>query len=148
VTSEPEAAAGRVIYAALHLLDRQLVDGHGRFCGKVDDVELEESLDSGVLYVSALWTGAGALSRRRGARRLWRFLERAHARLSSGSGQPGRIPLSRVREIGDEIEITGDGEDLAPGATQRWVREHVIGRIPGSRVGQTTEEHEGEPAST
>jgi sporulation protein YlmC with PRC-barrel domain len=147
VTSEPEAA-GRVLYAGLHLLDRQVVDGHGRFCGKVDDIELEESADTDVLYVSALWTGAGALSRRLGGQRLGPFLEKLHDRLSDSPGQPGRIPLSRVREIGDEIEITGDGEDLATSASERWVREHVIAHIPGNRVGQTTEEHEEEPAST
>jgi hypothetical protein len=33
--------AGRTLEAALHLLDRQLVDKDGRLAGKVDDLELE-----------------------------------------------------------------------------------------------------------
>jgi sporulation protein YlmC with PRC-barrel domain len=143
-----EEAAGKVVYAGLHMLDRQMVDGHGRFCGKVDDVELEESPDSGALYVTGLWSGAGSLSRRLGGHRLGHFLERAYAALSGVPGQPAFVPLSRVQEIGDDIRITGDSEDLATAATERWVREHVIGRIPGSRVGQTTEAHEGEPATS
>ena len=37
---------GRVLHAALHLLDRQMRDRHGTLCGKVDDLEL--SLVGGV----------------------------------------------------------------------------------------------------
>lgn len=32
--------AGRILEAGLHLLDRQLIDKHGRLAGKVDDVRL------------------------------------------------------------------------------------------------------------
>ena len=51
---------GRHLYAALHLLDRQLVDGDGHLCGNVDDLELTET-DEGMVYVSALVSGPGAL---------------------------------------------------------------------------------------
>jgi sporulation protein YlmC with PRC-barrel domain len=49
-------AAGRVLHAQLHLLDRQLVDqADGHFAGKVDDVELDLKADPPV--VAALICG-------------------------------------------------------------------------------------------
>ena len=43
---DPEAVAGRLLDARLHLLDRQVIDVHGEPVTAVDDVELSEmSLD-------------------------------------------------------------------------------------------------------
>ena len=50
--------AGRVLHAAVHLLDRQLRDRNKVLCGKVDDVELERG-ETGEWYVTALLTGPG-----------------------------------------------------------------------------------------
>ena len=48
---------GRVLHAALHLLDHQLRARHGELCGKVDDLEIEPT-DDGTWYVTAILTGS------------------------------------------------------------------------------------------
>jgi len=127
-------ADARVIEAGLQLLDRQLVDPHDRLCGKVDDLELEEG-DDGVLHVSAILCGPGALLRRTGFERLGGWLRRfVQSTFVGGDGDPGRIPFEHVKEIASEVRITLDQEDLATFAGERWVRDHVIARIPGSEI--------------
>lgn len=124
---------GRVLHAGLQLLDRQLVDREGVLCGKVDDLELEHSEDGRRLYVSAIVTGPGALLTRWGRRRLGGWLRRFVAVFVPGREEdPGRIPFRSVRGIGDEIVVSVDAEELASKGGERWVRDHVIGRIPGS----------------
>jgi sporulation protein YlmC with PRC-barrel domain len=122
---------GGVYYAGLHLLDRQLVDRNGLDCGKVDDLELEER--DGQVRVRALVAGPGALLQRTGRRRLGRWLQRFVARDPDGEGEPVIIPFSRVAEIGSRIVLAMDADGLATQRTERWVRDHVIGHIPGSR---------------
>ena len=55
----PKAVPGKQYDAALHLLDRQLLDPDGELVGKVDDLELSEQ--DGDLVVSAILTGPAAL---------------------------------------------------------------------------------------
>ena len=50
-------ATGRVLYASLDLLDRQLRDRDKVECGNVDDLELTRA-DDGAFYVTALLTGS------------------------------------------------------------------------------------------
>ena len=52
-------------YAALSLLDHQMVDRTGRDCGKVDDLELDLT-DDGDLVVTHLLAGPGILAERLG----------------------------------------------------------------------------------
>ena len=124
---------GRELYAGLHLLDRQLVDREGRLCGKVDDLELTET-DEGIVYVSAIVSGPGALWTRLGRRRLGAWL-RAHVSglMGSDEADPDRIPIGKVSDVGSAVRITVDQPDVASSAAEHWVRDHVIGHIPGSR---------------
>jgi sporulation protein YlmC with PRC-barrel domain len=126
--------AGRVLYAGLQLLDRQLVDRTGRLCGKVDDLELGEPDADGDRYVAAVLAGPGALLGRTGHRRLGDWLRRSVARVFADGDDPVRIPFSRVAEIGNHVTLDMDSEDVATFAAERWVRDHVIGLIPGSRI--------------
>ncbi|MGF6441295.1 divalent metal cation transporter [Paraburkholderia youngii] len=48
-------------------------------------------------------------------------------------GLVNRIPGSRVRRLGVDIEVDLDARDTPLGNWQRWLREHVVERIPGSR---------------
>jgi hypothetical protein len=123
--------AGRQMYLGLHLLDRQLVDRKRQLAGKVDDLELELR-DDGRLYVTAILAGPGALARRLGAKTFGRWRERALAVLSEGDPPATRIPLARVAGIGNHVDLIDDREDLATFATERWVLDHIISRIPGS----------------
>jgi sporulation protein YlmC with PRC-barrel domain len=126
-------AAGRVIHAGLGLLDRQLVDRTGRLCGKVDDVELSEPDEQGRLYVEAIICGPGALLTRSGHRQFGQWLRRMTRReFRTDSEDAGRVPLSRVADIGNHVTLAMDGEEVATFAVERWTRDHVICHIPGS----------------
>ena len=126
--------AGRVIHAALGLLDRQLVDRAGRLCGKVDDVELTEPDELGNVHLAAILCGPGALLTRTGHRRLGPWLRRTiRATFPDSDTDPARVPFSRVADIGNHITVAVDGEQLATHAVERWMRDHVISHIPGSR---------------
>jgi len=138
--------SGRELYAALHLLDRQLIDRDGRLCGNIDDLELT-STPEGVLYVSAIVSGPGALWRRLGRRRIGDWLRThvagvfdAGSESGSGSGSddapdpdPDRIPMSRVSDIASAVRLSASHTELATAAAEIWVRDHIIGHIPGSR---------------
>jgi hypothetical protein len=124
--------AGRVVYAGHQLLDRQLVDRAGRFCGKVDDLELEEGLD-GTLYVSAILTGAGALLKRTGHARSGNWVRRiAVVVFPSHLDDPGRLPFSRVADLGAHLTLSIDRDELSSYAGERWVADHVVAHIPGN----------------
>lgn len=125
-------AAARTMYAGLRLLDRQLVDRAGRLCGKVDDLELEASED-GTLHVTALLTGPGALLLRTGRTRLGGWLRDAFERRPDEPASYGRIPLRHVALVGSHIRLDLDSEDVSTFAVERWVRDHLIDHVPGSR---------------
>lgn len=127
-------AAGRVLHAGLQLLDRQLVDRDGRLCGKVDDLELTEPDDAGRVYVSAILSGPGALLSRTGHDRLGGWLRRlAAVAFPAERGDPVRIPFARVADIGDHVTLSMDRDEVATFAAERWVRQHVIDHLPGSK---------------
>lgn len=127
----PKSDGPRVVHAALHLLDRQLVDRDDVLCGKVDDVELTEA-DDGNVYASAILCGPGALLERTGFTRLGGWLRRFAAASYPWDGDPGRVGFEHVVDLGDHVELDVSHEELATFAGERWVRDHVIGPIPGS----------------
>jgi hypothetical protein len=128
--------SGRVLFAALHLLDRQLIDRDGRLCGNVDDLELTSTAE-GVVYVSAIVSGPGALWYRLGRRRLGRWLRAHVAGVFDGGtddgSDPDRIPIRRASDIGSAVRLSPSHTELATNAAEIWVRDHIIGHIPGSR---------------
>ena len=126
--------SGRVLHAALHLLDRQLRDRHGRLCGKIDDLELERNDDTGDLYVTAILSGPGHLLYRMGRHRVGTWLAKLTTHVErSALDDPGRIPYDRVSTIGITVDLAIDADDVATFAGERWARDHIIGHIPGSR---------------
>jgi hypothetical protein len=127
--------AGRVYHATLDLLDRQLRDRDGRLCGKVDDLEIERSADTGELFVTAIVCGPGMLLQRTGHRRLGRWLQRtAHlASVPGPSTDPAVVPIELAHGIGAVIDVAVTADDLATAGSERWVRDHIIGHIPGNR---------------
>ena len=125
--------AGRVLHAGLQLLDRQLVDRSGRLCGKVDDLELSEPDAEGNIHVVAILCGPGALATRFGCTRLGAWLGRMLEVSADGPGRTGRIPFQRVAGISNHISLSLDNEESPTFAVERWVRDHIIDHIPGSR---------------
>jgi hypothetical protein len=124
--------SGRELYAALHLLDRQLIARDGRFGGNVDDLELVETSE-GDCYVSAIISGPGALWYRLGRRRLGTWLRTRLAGSFGDSPDPDRLPVGRISDIGSAVRISAEQGDLGSAAVETWVRDHIISHIPGSR---------------
>ena len=121
-----EALAGRLLDAQLHLLDRQVIDVHGAPVTAVDDVELSEVVldedlppDTPAPVIVALLSGPVLGTRLFGGRP-------PESRLI-------RTPWSAVYEIGVAIKLAVAGEVLDVTWTERWVRDKIIGRIPGGR---------------
>ena len=121
----PTVRAGRVIDAQLQLLDRQVLDREGTPLTAVDDLELSDvpfgvDLDGvEAPVVENLLTGAVLGTRIFGGR--------------PPSSRWHRIPWSSISVLGIAIELDAHSDDFEFTWTERWVRDHIIGRIPGGR---------------
>jgi sporulation protein YlmC with PRC-barrel domain len=108
------------------ILDQQVLDGRGRHMGRVDGIVLELRPD-GSARISAIAVGGTTL--------LWR-IHRGLARWAEGrlggEGHTARIPWSRVVKIGVDVKVDGDAEHSPALHWERWVRDRIIGRIPGA----------------
>jgi hypothetical protein len=131
--SSDAASAGRRVWAALELLDRQLVDRNGRLVGKVDDVEFDLPDDpDGLPRVTALLAGLGALAKNIGGD-TGAALAAAERRLAEHRDRhPSRVDIALVTEIGSAIELDADREDLDTNRGERWTRDVIIDKIPGA----------------
>jgi sporulation protein YlmC with PRC-barrel domain len=119
------------VLLAFDLLDRQILDLDGKPVGKVDDIELGID-DDGVPYVLALLVGQQALGRRIGG---WfgRLVENVARRLEPTPDiGPIRIPYEVVARVTSAVDLSVRRELLAEPALEVWLRDHLIGRIPGA----------------
>jgi hypothetical protein len=122
---------GRHLYAALQLLDRQILDADSMLAGKVDDLEFEQS-NKGYPYVTTILSGLGALGPRLGGR-LGRWFTAVHRRLHPDPEPgPARISFGVVKRIDNHVELTVRREDLENQELEAWVRDHVIAHVPGA----------------
>jgi hypothetical protein len=122
--------------AGLCLVDRQIVDAHGRLAGKVDDLELEvdDADPEEPPTVVAVLSGPGALASRLGGR-LGRWLESVHRRLHPAGladAAPARLDFRHVSEVGDHVSTSLPREVLETHRGEAWAREHVVEHIPGA----------------
>jgi hypothetical protein len=124
--------ARQVIDAGLNLLDRQIIDRDGMMAGNVDDLELTVQPGGGPPIITAILAGPGALARRLGPRS-GRWLESVHSRLHP-SEQPGpaRISFGVVKRVAAHVEVTVSRGDLDVSRFEKWIREHIIVKIPGA----------------
>ncbi|KRC59677.1 MULTISPECIES: hypothetical protein [unclassified Nocardioides] len=93
--------------AALHLLDRQVVDSEGRMVCKVDDLELTVG-DGGELVPTGLLVGLPALLPRFG-RRIGAELTRTHARIFEAQAHrtsPDVVDIDLVEEVDSEVRLS------------------------------------------
>ncbi|MEY2832362.1 MAG: hypothetical protein RLZZ574_1620 [Cyanobacteriota bacterium] len=111
------------------VLDNQIVDRNQRKMGKVDGivVELRDGQPPRLVYLE---TGATTLARR------------VHPNLASWTcaiankwgakhSEPLRIPWSKVKNVGIDVEVDLDAEQTSALAYEVWLRNHLIKRIPG-----------------
>lgn len=114
--------ARRILDARLHLLDRQVLDVDGEPVTTVDDLEIvgpggAEVAPGGPARLGAVLTGPVLVRRLLGGeppRSRW-----------------GRIEWRHVDSVGTTLQLSISGEELDIGWVERWVRHHVIQRIPG-----------------
>jgi sporulation protein YlmC with PRC-barrel domain len=109
-----------------YVLDQQVIDDRGRQMGKVDGIALELR-DGEPARVAALLVGGTTL--------LWRIHRGLAARAErwlGGDGHVARIPWRRVLKLGVEVKVSVDAERSPALWWERWVRDHIIRRIPGA----------------
>ncbi len=131
----------------IRLLDHQVVARDGHHLGKVDDLSLRQ--DGEDLVVEALMIGPAALAPRYpGAMGRWPW---AIWRRLNDPDDPGvvLVPLERVVDIGSHVEVDDEARAtlLASFGLERWLRRHLISRIPGAKGGghRADERHPGGP---
>ena len=124
----------RSIDVEVQLLDHQILDRDGVFAGKVDDAEIRIRED-GTATLDAVLSGPGVLAGRLGHRRYGRWRERLESTLEPAGERMTRIAGHLVRRIDTSVHLSIPVDELASQGTERWVRDHVIGHIPGASIG-------------
>ena len=116
----------RFLDAQLHLLDRQVLDVAGVPVAVVDDLELSDvpfgqdlAVGTPPPVITALLSGPVLGTRIFGGR--------------PPRSRRHRTPWKAVRKVGVVISLAihADATDLI--WTEEWVRDHIIGRLPGGR---------------
>ncbi|MFF2841357.1 hypothetical protein [Paenarthrobacter sp. NPDC057981] len=118
--------AGLVLDAQLHLLDRQVLDVDGVPVTTVDDIELSgpeanEKIPEGTAgpHITALLTGPVLGTRIFGGR--------------PPSSRLIRIPWKVVADVDTVLTLGVRADSMDASWVERWLRTHVIARIPGGR---------------
>jgi hypothetical protein len=112
------------------VLDALLIDRDGEPMGRVDGIVMSWRPDAAP-HITHLELG-GATMVRRLPRRLRTMAEWIARKLSPRTGDPYRIEVARIVHFGKRIELDIDASRSAARATERWVRDHIIARIPWS----------------
>ncbi|GAA2074927.1 hypothetical protein GCM10009840_05860 [Pseudolysinimonas kribbensis] len=126
MSKSPSVRAGRVFDARLQLLDRQVLDPDGMPVTAVAGLELSDvpwgedlPADAEAPVVTALLTGPVLGTRVFGGR--------------LPSSRWIRIAWGDIREIGTAIAVARPADSYEVSWTERWVRDRIIGVIPGGR---------------
>ncbi|WP_378147773.1 hypothetical protein ACFJGV_06605 [Cnuibacter sp. UC19_7] len=124
--SPPEHYGGQVVEAQLHLLDRQVLDVDEVPVVVVDDVELSDvptdaPIPEGTAppVITALLSGPVLATRIFGGR--------------PPSSRLHRVAWRHIADVGTVVRLGVRGAQLDVTWTERWLRDHVIARIPGGR---------------
>ena len=120
------------LWVVLDLLDRQIIDDEQQPVGKVDDVDFAAD-GLGPPRLSTLLSGAQALGERIGGL-VGRTMAGAARRMLTEPRDGARaVPWSDVAELGYVIRLrAGVAELNLEPALEVWLRDNVIGPLPGS----------------
>src|SRR5437763_8682214 len=115
------------------LLDRQLTDSRGVPAGRVDDLELSDPGPGQPPVLTALLSGPTAFGPRIGGRLGTWWLAVGRRLRPVEDPYPNRVPVELIDHV-DRMEITllSPRETLGSYRFGHWVRDKIIGRIPGS----------------
>ncbi len=131
-------------YISLRLLDRRVVDADGEPLGRVNDLAFEQPAHGPPRLVSILM-GPEALGARLGGV-LGDIVSAAGRLRTDGANQP-EVAIADLASVGVEVRLKAHRDDLPFPRSEGWVREHVIGRIPGARRSSSSDETPGESGS-
>ena len=113
------------------VLDKQIIDKNQAKVGKVDGIVV--TLRKGrPPRLIALELGV-ATSAYRLSTRLGRWIEHLEKSLGIMHSDRVRILFEHVTRTGIDVEVDIDGKRTGALKWEDWLREHVIGAIPGSR---------------
>jgi sporulation protein YlmC with PRC-barrel domain len=112
------------------LLDQQVVDRAGELMGKVDGIVLEIRADKPP-RVARLVIGGGTAAHRLQPR-FASWLLRWRRRWGPTNDGPLEVPWAKVKKIGIDVRVDLDAARTTAFAWEHWVRNHIIGRIPGA----------------
>jgi sporulation protein YlmC with PRC-barrel domain len=112
------------------VLDQQVIDRKGELMGKVDGIILEVR-QGNPPRVARLVIGGGTAARRvHPGFAAWLLSWRR--RWGPKDDQPLEVPWSKVLKIGMDVKLDLDAERTPALAWEHWVRDHIIGRLPGA----------------
>jgi sporulation protein YlmC with PRC-barrel domain len=114
----------------LGVLDQQVVDRKGDLMGKVDGIMLELREGKPPRVARLVIGGGTAVRRVHPGFAAW--LVRWRRRWGPKNDQPLEVPWSKVQKIGVDVKVDLDAERTAAFAWEHWIRDHIIGRIPGA----------------
>ena len=112
------------------VLDNQLVDRNQHKMGKVDGVvvEVEEGKPPRLAYIEV---GVTTLAKRINPR-LAGWIAAIASKWGAKQTEPFRIPWSKVRDVGIDVEVDEEAEATPALAYENWLRDRIIKRIPGA----------------
>jgi sporulation protein YlmC with PRC-barrel domain len=113
------------------VLDKQIHDQEDRKVGKVDGIVL--ALRKGrPARVIALELGVSTFAHRVHGR-FGAWIERIERKLGIAESDPVRIRFEHVVKTGIDVAVDIDAKRTGAHVWEDWLRDHVIGRIPGAQ---------------
>jgi hypothetical protein len=113
------------------LLDKQLVDRDEERIGRIDGI-LAEVSEGSPPRITELELGFVTIASRIGPR-FQRFAEALHRRWSVRRSMRYHIPWTLVKDVkAHHVQVDVCVEDTAAFDWERWLRNNVIGKIPGA----------------
>lgn len=117
------------MYIVRDLLDKELIDVNWLRMGRIDGLAMEVREGEQPRITTICVGGTVLTNRLPGFVGRWgtAFLQRFGLR----RGAPFLIPWSRVMRVDRQIRVDVNSDESAAMASSRWVRDHIIDRIPG-----------------
>ncbi|HEY0379347.1 MAG TPA: hypothetical protein VGC87_20695 [Pyrinomonadaceae bacterium] len=112
------------------ILDKQIIDHDQRPMGKVDGLVLEFT-DEGPPRVAYVEVGVLTQARRLHPR-LGRWVARWLKKRGLETDESFRIPWAKLVPMSNALAAAVDAEETPVMSLERWVRRHIVGRIPGA----------------
>ncbi len=111
-------------------LDNELRDRDGAIVGRVDGIVIALA-GKAQPRVVAIELGAVTLARRLHPR-VGDWVRRAARRWGKAKPDPYRLPWEALAKVGDDWRVDVRADQTPGRAWERWLAEHVVGRIPGA----------------